>query len=97
MAGSCDMPGRCDALDGATQALRWSACATAHLSASVRSASAILTLRRLAPQRSLPPCGGGTGRGVATSTEFVVTPLPTPPPQRGREQTAAAASTVLSR
>src|SRR4029077_7134372 len=36
------------------------------------AASAILALRRRAPQRSLPPCGGGTGRGVATSTEFAV-------------------------
>ena len=35
--------------------------------------------------RSLPPCGGGTGRGVrALSPE--VAPLPNPPPQGGREQ-----------
>src|SRR5262249_19917353 len=31
---------------------------------------------------SLPPCGGGTGRGVAAGTESVVTPSP-PLPQKG--------------
>src|SRR6267142_2107284 len=45
------------------------------------SASAIrAALRRLVPRRSLPPCGGGTGRGVATNTTFAATPLPNPPP-----------------
>src|SRR5437016_4750029 len=34
---------------------------------------------------SLPPCGGGLGRGVAADSEFAVTPLPVPPPQGGRE------------
>src|SRR5690349_16297452 len=38
-------------------------------------------MRRTAPQRSLPLCGGGTGRGVAADSEFGTTPLPTPPPQ----------------
>src|SRR5262249_29166701 len=37
-----------------------------------------LQLQGLVPQRSLPPCGGGTG--VATRTELAATPLPTPPP-----------------
>src|SRR5262249_1899217 len=31
-----------------------------------------LELRRPVPQRSLPPCGGGTGRGVATRAELAV-------------------------
>src|SRR6266540_231895 len=30
---------------------------------------------------SLPPCGGGVGRGVAASSVLVVTPLPVPPPK----------------
>ncbi len=34
-----------------------------------------------APQRSLPPCGGGTGRGVDTIAESAATPLPTLLPQ----------------
>jgi hypothetical protein len=34
---------------------------------------------------SLPPCGGGLGRGVAARSEFATTPLPVPPPQGGRE------------
>ncbi len=34
------------------------------------------------PQRSLPPCGGGTGRGVDASAEFAATPLPNPPPSQ---------------
>ena len=34
---------------------------------------------------SLPPCGGGLGRGVAASPELAVTPLPVPPPQGARE------------
>src|SRR5215470_10095109 len=38
-----------------------------HTSLSVY-AKAGLRLGRAAPQRSLPPCGGGTGRGVATRT-----------------------------
>src|SRR5205807_1057733 len=68
------------------------------------SADMIAVLRRLVPQRSLPPCGGGTGRGVSACTVFSKwirsdrtfstrgTPLPTPPPQGGREQTAVAAT-----
>jgi tRNA pseudouridine32 synthase / 23S rRNA pseudouridine746 synthase len=43
-----------------------------------------------APHRPLPPCGGGTGMGVDTSAESAFTPLPNPPPQGGREQTAAS-------
>src|SRR4051794_30259863 len=39
-----------------------------------------LPLRRALPQRSLPPCGGGTGRGVTANAESAATPLPTPPP-----------------
>src|SRR5262245_45550584 len=49
-------------------------------------------IRRLAPQRSLPPCGGGTGRGVATYAECADTPLPIPPPQGEREEYAARTS-----
>ncbi len=36
-------------------------------------------------QRSLPPCGGGTGRGVTANSEFANTPLPNPPPQGGHK------------
>src|SRR5438105_12139675 len=50
-----------------------------------------LNLRRAAPQRSLPPCGGGTGRGIAAHSEIAATPLPTPPPQGGREQAVPVA------
>jgi tRNA pseudouridine32 synthase / 23S rRNA pseudouridine746 synthase len=42
-------------------------------------------LGRAAPHGSLPPCGGGTGRGVTTDSAVAVTPLPTPPPQGERE------------
>src|SRR5258705_2677100 len=35
---------------------------------------------------SLPPCGGGVGRGVAADSAFATTPLPVPPPQGGRER-----------
>src|SRR5689334_11557340 len=49
-------------------------------------------IRKPAPQRSLPPCGGGAGRGVTTYAEFADTPLPIPPPQGGREETEARAS-----
>jgi len=41
------------------------------------------------PQRSLPPCGGGTGRGVDASADLAATPHPNRPPQGGREPTAA--------
>src|SRR5438034_4983117 len=62
---------------------------------------------RAVPQRSLPPCGGGTGRGVehaqrlffvlfaslragqATRSVFVATPLPVPPPTKGRSRPSA--------
>jgi tRNA pseudouridine32 synthase / 23S rRNA pseudouridine746 synthase len=50
-----------------------------------RSARAGDDLGRAAPPRSLPPCGGGTGRGVVVDAESAATPLPTPPPQGGRE------------
>src|SRR5262249_20168098 len=60
-----------------------SASQIAHWSAH---ASAGWEMRRVAPHRSLPPCGGGTGRGVAANSESGTTPLPTPPPQGGREQ-----------
>src|SRR5262245_52618070 len=43
------------------------------------------------PQRSLPPCGGGTGRGVTGNSEFANTPLPGPPPRGGREHEAVPA------
>src|SRR6476660_3733694 len=32
----------------------------------------VFELKRSVPQRSLPPCGGGTGRGVATGDEFAI-------------------------
>src|SRR4051794_5506889 len=59
-------------------------CGT-HLTAGARS-----MVRRFAPQRSLPPCGGGTGRGVTTDAVFAATPIP--PPQVGREESAARTS-----
>src|SRR5262245_31820395 len=34
--------------------------------------ASMLDLRRSVPHRSLPPCGGGTGIGVATSTEVAI-------------------------
>jgi tRNA pseudouridine32 synthase/23S rRNA pseudouridine746 synthase len=37
-----------------------------------------------APQRSLPPCGVGTGRGLTADVESAATPLPTPPSPSGR-------------
>src|SRR5262245_52697678 len=48
-------------------------------------------LQRLGRHRPLPPCGGGTGRGVATCTEFAITPSP----HGGREQTESAAPLLL--
>ena len=45
---------------------------------------------------SLPPCGGGLGRGVTSSSEFAVTPLPVPPPQGGRERRGADFATVIT-
>src|SRR5215510_1240262 len=78
------------------------------------TAGTLRELRRSKPHGSLPPCGGGTGRGVATGDEiaivasrkdveslcserpglaahsaFVITPLPVPPPQGGRERWGA--------
>src|SRR5262245_17981214 len=55
-------------------------------------AGAETEIRRPAPQRSLPPCGGGTGRGVTTYAEFADTPLPIPPPHGGREECVARTS-----
>src|SRR6266478_5184686 len=41
-----------------------------HTSTSANEyADAVWRRGRVVPQRSLPPCGGGTGRGVATNTE----------------------------
>src|SRR5690349_24449888 len=65
-----------------------------------------LRLGRTVPQRSLPPCGGGTGRGVeraqrlfelcanlrarqTSRSVFVATPLPVPPPLKGRSRPSA--------
>src|SRR6476620_2625265 len=68
-----------------------------------RHANGALQVRRLVPHRSLPPCGGGTGRGVAADSMpadacpqilalgLANTPLPNPPPQGGREHTEFAA------
>ncbi len=45
---------------------------------------------------SLPPCGGGLGRGVLQiQAAFAATPLPSPPPQGGREQTVPRAQAAL--
>src|SRR5262249_17760792 len=54
-------------------------------------------LRRPAPHRSLPPCGGGTGRGAAAHAESVTTPLPTSPPQGGRGPAVPVATGLPSR
>src|SRR6478735_7197419 len=70
-----------------------------------------LKLNRVGPTagsvRSLPPCGGGAGRGVphgdsfrralvlgassTTRTFSWATPPPSPPPQGGRERTSVGA------
>ena len=50
-----------------------------------RTAPADDNLGIAAPHRSLPPCGGGTGRGVTTESAFADT-LPTPPPPSGRSR-----------
>src|SRR5438105_717825 len=60
-----------------------------------RSAHSSEEMRGTAPQRSLPPCGGGTGRGVTSDSESGTTPLPTPPPQGGREQAEFASRSSL--
>src|SRR5262249_33471871 len=60
-----------------------------------RTAYAGNDLGRAAPQRSLPPCGGGTGRGVTADAESAATALPTPPPQGGREAARRVASESL--
>jgi len=49
-----------------------------------------LPLAGLVPRGSPPPCGGGTGRGVATGTESVANPLPTTPPKEKSEQAESA-------
>ncbi|MDQ2079263.1 FAD binding domain-containing protein [Xanthobacteraceae bacterium Astr-EGSB] len=49
-------------------------------------------LASASPHGSLPPCGGGAGRGVATNSEPGTTPLPSPPPQGGREHTESGAT-----
>jgi len=54
-------------------------------------------LGRAAPHGSLPPCGGGTGRGVTANAKYAATPLPTPPPQGGREQARRVASESVPR
>ena len=41
---------------------------------------------------SLPACGGGLGRGVAAGPVRVITPLPVPPPQGGRERRGQTAT-----
>jgi acyl-CoA synthetase (NDP forming) len=41
-----------------------------------------------------PPLWGRDREGGATSTEFAATPLPSPPPQGGREHTESAAATA---
>src|SRR5262245_20775558 len=56
-----------------------------------REANTSLELRRRVPHRPLPPCGGGTGRGVLRFRHNCATPLPIPPPQGGREEAAAPA------
>jgi tRNA pseudouridine32 synthase / 23S rRNA pseudouridine746 synthase len=51
-----------------------------------RTAPTDKDLGSAAPQRSLPPCGGGTGRGVTADAESAATPLLTPPPPSGRSR-----------
>jgi probable rRNA maturation factor len=41
---------------------------------------------RPAPHGSLPPCRGGLGTGASAGSERAATPVPSPPPQAGREQ-----------
>src|SRR5262249_43188043 len=36
-----------------------------------RDADSVPALRRNAPRRPLPPCGGGTGRGVTANAESI--------------------------
>jgi len=52
--------------------------------------------RASVPQRlfSPPPCGEGSGVGVAVSSAISTTPLPNPPPQGGRELAAASGDAV---
>src|SRR5262245_43659030 len=53
-----------------------------------------------ARHRSPPPCGEGLGLGVVVSREAEVprrTPLPDPPPQGGREQSATARRSFIHR
>jgi len=38
-------------------------------------------MKRSAPQRSLPPCGGGTGWGESRTSNIGVPPTPSPSPQ----------------
>src|SRR5207248_60406 len=56
------------------------------------SAIECLSLRRLVPHRSPPPCGEGTGVGVARLPNLNrTTPTPNPSPQGGGEHTESAA------
>src|SRR5262249_17419394 len=57
------------------------------------------TLRGTAPREatavcSLPPCGGGGGRGVATDSALAATALPAPPPQGGRGRCGTSLCTI---
>src|SRR6185437_6660964 len=42
-----------------------------------------LMTKRSAPQRPLPPCGGGTGWGESQTSNIGVPPTPSPSPQGG--------------
>jgi hypothetical protein len=43
-----------------------------------------------------PLAGEGQGRGCSQTHELLTTPLPTPPPQGGREQAESAARTAFN-
>jgi NAD(P) transhydrogenase subunit alpha len=49
------------------------------------------TAAHVAHRGSLPPCGGGLGWGVSTTSDGVHHPLPNPPPSRGREKSGWSA------
>src|SRR5262245_61172161 len=59
-------------------------------SATIKASTSV-ALRKPSPQRSLPPCGGGTGRGVIPNTEFTVPPPPTPLHRHSASKTRATA------
>src|SRR5579872_882978 len=51
-----------------------------------RASRSLLQARRAEPSHSLPPCGGGAGRGVGYEHRAIGTPTPDPSPQGGGER-----------